>query len=78
MLNKASQFIFQFQDEAIEITVSNTGIARFVMEGMETQYISLQTGYWVTPTEADVFDTVPIIIDSMEAIKKRMERNKGE
>jgi hypothetical protein len=74
MTNKANKFIFEFHDKAIEITVSKTGIARFVVEGMEAHYINLQTGYWVTPTEADIFDTVPIIIDSMEAMKKRLER----
>jgi hypothetical protein len=67
---QSSQFMYQIQDEPVEITIcTQKNIAKFKCGDMIT-HISLTTGSFVSVDDNDKFDTTPIIFFTSSMIDK--------
>ena len=69
----SSYFIYQIQDEPVELTISKEGIAKFRTNGQEPVYVDLQTGNFTNISGNEIFDTVPILFLSWESVGKTIK-----
>ena len=73
MSNRSPYFIYQIQDEPVELTISKEGIAKFRTNGQEPVYVDLQTGKFITISGKEIFDTVPILFMNWDSIGKTIK-----
>lgn len=68
-----SSFIYQIQDEPVELTISKNRIAKFRTNGQEPVYVDLQTGKFTDISDNEIFDTVPILFMNWESVGKTIK-----
>ena len=73
MSNRSPYFIYQVQDEPVELIISKEGIAKFRTNGQEPVYVDLQTGNFTTISGNEIFDTVPILFMNWDSIGKTIK-----